>query len=135
LRDDFIANIVVLLKGQWEGISNPFRTMLFFALLWMTAYLIRYWIEVKKSILLFYVMTVVFIAFIDTFSPYSAEQSIFRIMVSGCLLLGLLTISRLAQKHRKPLRFRTYLFISIPLLLFVSTGGLLAHYLPKSEPV
>ncbi|MFS0577128.1 transglutaminase domain-containing protein [Sporosarcina sp. 179-K 3D1 HS] len=135
LLEDGMANLAILLNGQWEGISSPFRTVLFFALLWMTAYLIRYWIEVKKSILLFYIMTVVFISFIDTFSPYSAEHSIFRIMVSGCLLLGLLTISRIAQKHRKPLQFRTYLLISLPLLLVVAVSGALAHYLPKGEPV
>lgn len=135
LIQDMIANITTLLNGQWEGISSPFRTILFFALLWMTAYLIRYWIEVKKSILLFYVMTVVFIAFIDTFSPYTAEYSIFRIMLAGCLLLGLLTISRIAQKHQKPLRLRTYLLTSIPLLLVVAMSGVLAHYLPKREPI
>ena len=60
-------------QRNWEGITNPFRTILFFILLWMTTYLIRHWIETRKSIFLFYIMTVVFIAFMDTFSAYSAE--------------------------------------------------------------
>ena len=66
---DLLSNIPTLVVGNWEAITNPFRTLLFFSLLWMTTYLIRHWIEVRKSILLFYSMTVIFIATIDTFSP------------------------------------------------------------------
>ena len=100
LLSDFVSNASIIVSGDWESITNPFRTILFFVLLWMTTYLIRHWIETRKSIFLFYIMTVVFIAIIDTFSAYSADGAIFRIMVTGLLLLGLLHISRLAEKHK-----------------------------------
>ncbi|WP_342514343.1 DUF4129 domain-containing transglutaminase family protein [Sporosarcina sp. FSL K6-1522] len=135
LVSNLLSNVGIIVTGNWEEITNPFRTLLFYALLWMTTYLIRHWIEVRKSILLFYAMTVVFIAFIDTFSSYSAEGSIFRIMASGILLLGLLAISRLAEKHQTPISLGAFIAISVPLLLVVIASGAFASVLPKQEPV
>ncbi|QTD43060.1 transglutaminase domain-containing protein [Sporosarcina sp. Te-1] len=135
LLTDIVSNFAVFGNGDWEAITNPFRTILFFVLLWMTTYLIRHWIEVRKSILLFYVMTVVFIAFIDTFSPYSAENAIFRIMVSGLLLVGLLYISRLSEKHHRPLKTGVYAAISLPLLFVVVASSAFASIIPEKDPV
>jgi transglutaminase-like putative cysteine protease len=135
LLSDFLSNAPIIMNGDWESITNPFRTVLFFSLLWMTTYLIRHWIEVRKSILLFYIMTVLFIAFIDTFGGYAAGDAIFRIMVAGLLLLGLLTITRLAEKHNTSIQTGTFLAISVPLLIAVVVSGALATYLPKQDPV
>ncbi|MBB4826700.1 transglutaminase-like putative cysteine protease [Sporosarcina luteola] len=135
LLSDLMSNFSVFANGEWGEITNPFRTILFFVLLWMTAYLIRHWIEVRKSILLFYVMTVVFIAFIDTFSPYSAENAIFRIMVSGLLLVGLLYISRLSEKHHRTLKTGVYAAISLPLLFVVVASSAFASIIPEKDPV
>ncbi|MCG3089807.1 DUF4129 domain-containing transglutaminase family protein [Sporosarcina cyprini] len=134
LMTDIMSNLSILETGDWEGITNPFRTILFFVLLWMTTYLIRHWIEVRRSILLFYVMTVVFIAFIDTFSPYSAENAIFRIMVSGLLLVGLLYILRLSEKHHRPLKTGVYAAISLPLLFVVVASSAFASIIPEKDP-
>ena len=128
LLSNFFANAPIIMNGDWESITNPFRTVLFFALLWMTTYLIRHWIEVRKSILLFYIMTILFIAFIDTFGGYAADGAIFRIMVTGLLLLGLLAITRLAEKHNTSVPTGTFLAISIPLLFAVVVSGALANY-------
>ncbi|MER2089802.1 MAG: transglutaminase domain-containing protein [Sporosarcina sp.] len=135
LIKNLFSNIPIIMVGDWEQITNPFRTVLFFSLLWMTCYLIRHWIEVRKSILLFYIMTVVFISFIDTFGPYSADAAIFRIMVTGLLLLGMLTISRLAEKHHTSISTGAFLSISVPLLFMVVVSGAFANVLPKQEPI
>lgn len=132
---DFLSNAPIIMNGDWESITNPFRTVLFFALLWMTTYLIRHWIEVRKSILLFYIMTILFIAFIDTFGGYAAGGAIFRIMVTGLLLLGLLAITRLAEKHNTSVPTGTFLAISVPLLFAVVVSGTLANILPKQDPI
>ncbi|WP_342539643.1 transglutaminase domain-containing protein [Sporosarcina sp. FSL K6-1540] len=132
---DFLSNAPIIINGDWESITNPFRTVLFFALLWMTTYLIRHWIEVRKSILLFYIMTILFIAFIDTFGGYAAGGAIFRIMVTGLLLLGLLAITRLAEKHNTSVPTGTFLAISVPLLFAVVVSGTLANILPKQDPI
>lgn len=135
LVDDLLSNVPVLISGSWENITNPFRTLLFFSLLWMTTYLIRHWIEVRKSILLFYSMTVIFVATIDTFSPLSTTSSIFIIMVTGLLLLGLLFISKLAEKHNMPISMGAFLSISVPLLFIVIISGTFANVMPKQDPV
>lgn len=132
---DFLSNTPIIMNGDWESITNPFRTVLFFALLWMTTYLIRHWIEVRKSILLFYIMTILFIAFIDTFGGYAAGGAIFRIMVTGLLLLGLLAITRLAEKHNTSVPTGAFLAISVPLLFAVVVSGTLANILPKQDPI
>jgi hypothetical protein len=134
LMKNILSNSSIIASGDWESITNPLRTILFFSLLWMTCYLIRHWIEVRKSILLFYIMTVVFIAFIDTFGPYSADGAIFRIMITGLLLLGLLAISRLAEKHNTPISIGAFVSISVPLLFAVVVSGAFANFLPKQEP-
>lgn len=135
LLNDLLSNFPIILVGDWENITNPFRTILFFILLWMTIYLIRHWIEVRKSILLFYAMTVIFIAVIDTFSPYEADGAIFRIMVIGFLLIGLLTISRLAERQRQKMNVGLFASFSLPLLFAVIGSGMVASFLPAQEPV
>jgi len=135
LSGDILSNAQVIMNSDWESITNTFRTVLFFALLWMTTYLIRHWIEVRKSILLFYIMTILFIAFVDTFGGYAAGGAIFRIMVTGLLLLGLLTITRLAEKHNTSVPTGTFLAVSVPLLFAVVVSGAFAHILPKQDPI
>ena len=135
LLADLFSNVGLILNGDWEGITNPLRTLLFFFLLWMTTYLIRYWIEVKKSIFLFYFMTILFIAFIDTFSPFSAATSIFKIMITGLLLVGTLYITKLSKKHGTILPTSVFLSLSIPLLITVIVSGALANVAPKQQPI
>lgn len=135
LITDLVSNFSFIAAGDWENISNPFRTVLFFILLWMTIYLIRHWIEVRKSIVLFYAMTVVFIAVLDTFSSYNADGAIFRIMMTGLLLIGLLTISKLAEKHGRKMSAGMFAGLSLPLLFAVIASGTLASFLPEKEPV
>lgn len=135
LITDIFSNIAIIGSGDWPNITNSFRTILFYALIWMTTYLIQYWIETKRSILLFYMMTVVFIAFIDTFSNYSAGFSIVRVMVVGLFLLGLLAISKITYENQVKNTLKSFSFLVYPLLLILVISTLLIVYLPKQEPV
>ncbi|WP_203249027.1 DUF4129 domain-containing transglutaminase family protein [Sporosarcina beigongshangi] len=135
ILSDFLSNVPIIFSADWDAITNPFKTALFFFLLWMTTYLIRHWIEVRKSILLFYIMTVVFIASIDTYSPYSADGSIIRIMVVGLLLLGLLYISKQLELYKESITPGAIIVFSLPLLFTVAVSGALANVLPKQEPI
>ena len=135
LWKDFFSNFAVIFAGNWSGISNPFRTVMFFILLWMTSYLIRHWIESRKSVFLFYSMTIVFIAIIDTFTAYSAKSSILIIMITGLLLIGLLTIPKLAEKHNLSISTHKLSSISIPLIGILIVSSVLMIMLPKLDPV
>ncbi|GEN83866.1 hypothetical protein SLU01_21780 [Sporosarcina luteola] len=134
LISDLMSNFAIITTGDWGSITNPMRTVLFFVLLWMTIYLIRHWIEVRKSILLFYVMTVVFISVLDTFSSYAADGAVFRVMVTGLLLIGLLTISRLSAKHGRKMNTGMFAAFSLPLLFAVIGSSAFASVMPDKGP-
>ncbi|WP_153733611.1 transglutaminase domain-containing protein [Sporosarcina obsidiansis] len=131
---DVQQNIIYLFQGNIGDLSNLFRTLLLYTLIWMIAYLIRHWIEVRNSMMLFFSITVVFIALLDTFSPYDASTSIVRIMMVGLLMVGYLTLINLAGKERVPIRPKRLLLLSLPLLLLVALVGLLSRNAPVHPP-
>lgn len=131
---DISRSFTFLGTGQWMDISFPFRTVLFFILLWMLAYLIRFWIEYRKSILLFFGMTVIFLSVVDTFTMFDASFAILRVMVIGLFLLGILFPLRLSAKNNTRLPIRSYFKAIAPLggvLLFIAVVAVLV---PIKEP-
>lgn len=135
LLSDLYPSFAIIISGDWASISNPFRTVLFFVLLWMTTYLICHWTETRKNIFLFYVFTIVFVASIDTFSSYSAEGAILRIMITGLLLIGLLSVTRLVARHGMSISSHVLAAISVPLIFVVVISGVLVMILPKQGPI
>ncbi|MBT2569724.1 transglutaminase domain-containing protein [Planococcus sp. ISL-110] len=135
LRTDFGMNFSALTSQNWAQTTDVFRTVLFFVLLWMAIYLIHYWVSFRLSIFLFYLLTVVFIAVLDTFSPYSGETAIVRIMVIGLLLAGLLHLARWMEGHRILERTDKMAMFAVPLVLLVALSTALALYLPKAGPI
>lgn len=135
LRNDFSLNFSALTTQNWAQTTDVFRTVLFFILLWMAIYLIHYWVSFRLSIFLFYLLTVIFIAVLDTFSPYSGETAIIRIMVIGLLLAGLLYLARWMEGHRIVERTDKVALFAVPLVLVVAVSTALALYLPKAGPI
>ncbi|TWT14515.1 DUF4129 domain-containing transglutaminase family protein [Planomicrobium sp. CPCC 101079] len=135
LWSDFTANFIALTSQNWAETTDIFRTVLFFALLWMAVYLIHYWVSFRLSIFLFYLLTVVFIAVLDTFSPYTGDTAIIRIMVIGLMLAGLLHLARWIETHRIPVRIDKIAVYIIPLLFMVAASTAVALYLPKAGPI
>ncbi len=129
------ASLSALLSQNWQETTDVFRTMLFFALLWMAVYLVHYWVGFRLSIFLFYLLTVIFVAVLDTFSPYSGETAIVRIMVIGLLLAGLLHLARWMDRQRAGDKTEKLLMYSIPLLLVLLASTALAFYMPKAAPM
>lgn len=128
-------DIGLLVSQQWDAVSDLFRTTLFLLMLWMLTYLVHYWIEVKQRMLLFYLTTVIFIAFIDTFTEYEVGYSIYTILVVGFLLLGSLTVKRITNVHRVSISAKEVVAFAVPFiaLLVMSVG--IASFLPKFAPV
>ncbi|PIC64810.1 transglutaminase [Sporosarcina sp. P13] len=131
---DVKQNVLYLVEGELWELSNSFRTLLLFILIWMIAYLIRYWIEVRNSMMMFFALTVLFVALLDTFSPYDASASIVRIMIVGLLVVGYVTLIHLTGEERISIRPKRLLLLSLPLLFFVSIVGLLAKNAPVHPP-
>jgi transglutaminase-like putative cysteine protease len=135
LIGDLFINLSALVTRDWAVVTDSFRTVLFFALLWMTTYLIHHWISIRLNIFMFFFMTVIFIAALDTFSPYEGDGAILRVMIIGLLLSGLLKVAQLF-KHNGLGVPRTMLgSIVVPLLVLVAVSGTLGFLLPKAGPV
>ncbi|AYC30320.1 DUF4129 domain-containing transglutaminase family protein [Paenisporosarcina cavernae] len=135
LLEQVVENGIAIFSMNWGLITDPIRTFLFFALLWMITYLIHHWLRVKMSILLFFILTVVFIASLDTFSPYDGDHAIIRIMLLGLVLSGLLKIARLYDENRVSFSPSKFSRLSIPLVVIVLITVGFGYLLPKAGPI
>ncbi|MEK3996593.1 transglutaminase domain-containing protein [Psychrobacillus sp. FSL K6-2365] len=130
----FKENIASLISQDWVQVTDPFRTFLFFILLWMTTYLLNYWIRVRKNLMLFFLFTVLFITILDTFSPYSGEKSIVIVLTSGFIILGLLYAQKMIHEQEGKLH-GAFLIAGIGSLIgIVVISSSLAYALPKAGP-
>ncbi|WP_277586090.1 transglutaminase domain-containing protein [Psychrobacillus antarcticus] len=130
----FVENIVSLLTQDWVQVTNPFRTFLFFILLWMTTYLLNYWIRIRKNLMVFFLFTVIFITILDTFSPYSGEKSIVIVLTSGFIILGLLYTQKIMHEQEGKLPGAFLVACIGSLLSIVVLSSAIAYALPKAGP-
>lgn len=80
-------------------------------------------------------MTVVYIAVIDTFTPFDASYAIVRIVLIGFLLLGLLYLERIRESEAlKSSRSRFAKWFT-PLLLMTAAAVCIGAVSPKADPV
>ena len=82
----------------------------------------------------FFVVTILFLAILDTFTPYDAKNSIIRVVVIGFMTMGLVTFFRLVLLEKIALspKFLSKWLILLACMLVFSTGvGLVA---PKFNP-
>ena len=132
---DINKNTAILVSGDWYNFSNLFRSLLFFILLWLMTYLLRYWLTVKNRIFTFYIMTVIYVSVLDTFTIYNGEWAIVRVVIIGFGLLGLLFFKRLLEKEQI---YEQNQFIGkwiIPLILMIFISISLGYVSPKAGPI
>ncbi len=72
------TTLFLLSSGDVVGLTDMYRTMLFFLLLSILSYLLYYWIVHARRILVFLLMSIIYISTIDTFSEYDGSWSIIR---------------------------------------------------------
>ncbi|TFE00476.1 transglutaminase TgpA family protein [Jeotgalibacillus salarius] len=128
-------SVVLTVQQNWSGVSDLFRSLLFFVLLWLTAYLMHYWLAVRKQMFLFYLFTVVYITILDTFSPYDGSMAIVRVILFGFMLMGLLGLQRMADHERITLSMGQLQKWLIPLAALIAFSSAAAYAAPKSEPI
>lgn len=127
---ELIFNITQLITLDLTQMTDPFRTILFFVLLWMTVYLIGYWIRMRATIFVFFILTVIIIGILDTFTPYDGSAAIVRVFVIGLGVSAFLFLFKL-HENQKQVRYIGIAFTAALLLLSVS----LAIVLPKAGPL
>ncbi|WP_079523167.1 DUF4129 domain-containing transglutaminase family protein [Solibacillus isronensis] len=134
LSEEMKYNLDILLAGEWIYVSDPFRTSLFFILIWMLIYLIQHWVSVRYSIYYFLLLTVFFIGTLDTFTEYDGTAAIIKVMLLGLVLTSLLFIKRLMQAAEMQKDWMNYLKYATPIIIFVMMAGIVATLMPKAEP-
>ena len=134
LSNDVKTNIDVLVNGAWGDVTDPFRSMLFFILIWMLIYLIHHWLTVRMTIFYFFVLTVFFIATLDTFTQYDGTLAIVKVVLFGLVMTALLYMKRLIVETGTAFEFRKYMRYILPVILAIGTAGIIAVLLPKAAP-
>ncbi|QCR33912.1 transglutaminase family protein [Lysinibacillus sp. SGAir0095] len=134
LFNDFQTNLTAILSADWLHITDPFRTFLFFILIWMLIYLIHHWIVVRMSVFYFLLLTVFFIGTLDTFTKYDGDFAIVRIMVLGLAMTVFLLLKRLLKQADIKVDLMRYIKLSVPVVLLVMVVSSIAIFLPKFSP-
>ncbi|MFK9094459.1 DUF3488 and DUF4129 domain-containing transglutaminase family protein [Bacillus salipaludis] len=131
-----IANNIGLLAGrQWNDLSNEFRTLLFFILLWLMVYLIEYWLLNRQRIFIFFFMTLVYITVLDTFTAYNAKVAIVRTVVAGFAVMGMLTFYRIIQKENVSCESSYFRKWMAPLTVMIAVSVAVGITAPKAAPI
>lgn len=131
LIGDFINSIIAVIRFEWNDVTNSFRTFLFFLLLWMMTYLLQYWLIVRKRILLLILLSITFIATLDTFTQYDGDWAIVRLFMVGVTLLGVLRLLLLIEKEGVAVPIKVYYNWLIPLGLLAFTAMTVGLMAPK----
>lgn len=135
LFKDIYENMKLLFQGDVFDLTPLFRTFLFFILLWMVTYLLRYWLLVNKNIFVFYFMTIVYVTVLDTFTKYNGEWAIVRIVFIGFLLLSLLFLQRLLSKEKITIFKSIYRKWVVPFIVLLTLSTFVAYLTPKAGPI
>jgi transglutaminase-like putative cysteine protease len=132
--EDIGINISSIYHAAWWEMTGNFRTLLFFILLWLMSYLMQHWVMKQRRIFFFFVLTLVYITVLDTFSPYDASSAIVRTLLVGFLLLGILYLDRLKWQENVRMDGKTKAKWQASLVGFVVLSSALGFYLPKASP-
>ncbi|MER2192320.1 MAG: DUF4129 domain-containing transglutaminase family protein [Solibacillus sp.] len=134
LLNELNINSEIILTGDLIAVTNPVRTSLFFILIWMLVYLIYYWVAMRMTIFYFFVMTVFFIATLDTFTTYDGSVAIVKVVLLGLLMTALLFFKRLVVTTKTVINWRMYSLYALAVVLLIGFAGSIALLLPKAGP-
>ncbi|PLT31934.1 transglutaminaseTgpA domain-containing protein [Bacillus sp. V5-8f] len=134
LFGEFASDVSLLFKARFLEISFEFQTLLVFILLWLITYLLHYWITVKKNIFLFFIVTVVVISVLDTFTEYDASFAIVRLIGIGFSAIGFLTLFRLSSQEKLTISVPSLRKWIIPLVIMVGLSSYVGLAAPKLSP-
>ncbi len=135
LVSDLFDNMGLIIGRNWSEISNEFRSLLFFVLLWIMVYLIHYWLLNRQKIFLFFLMTIIYISVLDTFTSYDAQFAIVRTVIAGFAVMGMLTYYRILVKEGVSTEPSVIGKWMRPLVLMITLCVAVGMFGPKLEPI
>ncbi|WDF04502.1 transglutaminase TgpA family protein [Shouchella hunanensis] len=133
LAQHFFENSVFILSGNVVELSALFRTFLFIVLLSILSYLLHYWIIHARRILLFLIVSIIYVGAIDSFTEYSGDASIVRIFVVGLILLVTLRVLKNGEGNTA-FSFGRLGKVMAFSSIFILTAAAISFVMPKPEP-
>lgn len=134
--DDFLYNTFLLFSGNVVDLTDMYRTMLFFLLLSILSYLLYYWIVHARRVLVFLLMSIIYISTIDTFSEYDGSWSIIRTFTVGLFLFVTLHLIRKGERDGSIAiySFGTLSRAGALIGVFIVTAASISYAMPKPDP-
>lgn len=135
LLNDVMHNTSLLFAAEWAALSDLYRSLLFFVLLWLISYLMYYWLIQSRKVFLFFLVTVLYVTILDTFTLYDANAAIVRTVLIGFGLLALLRFYQILDEEKiRPGRDRFPLPWAVALVLVLSAAVTVGFIAPKAGP-
>ncbi|MBC1386019.1 transglutaminase domain-containing protein [Listeria innocua] len=126
-----------MVQFRSSDISMDFILIVFLIALWLLSYITTYSILRKQRVMSVIVLTVAYLAVINTFTDYNSNWAIVRTVLEGFLLLHLALASRIAAPNRisaDSLK-RNGLFYHIFVILLLAVFVFSSLMLPKKAPI
>ncbi|HET7521718.1 MAG TPA: transglutaminase-like domain-containing protein, partial [Bacillales bacterium] len=135
LFKDTVNNTVLLFSANWPALTDLYRSLLFFILLWLVSYLMHYWLIQARKVFLFFIVTVLYVTILDTFTLYDASAAIVRTVIIGFVLLGLLRFYQIQEQEKvASARGRFPLSWAAALAVILAVTTLVGFAAPKVGP-
>ncbi|CDO04201.1 Protein-glutamine gamma-glutamyltransferase [Oceanobacillus picturae] len=132
---DVAHNLTALFGREWYALTPLFRSGLFLLLIWLMSYLLHYWFVVMKRVLLFVLLTFVYLTVLDTFTIYDGGMAIVRIFFLSFIALGMANLMKeLNSESLRLQKMRKNPIWILPLISMVLFSTLVGFAAPKFSP-
>lgn len=132
---EITENIQAIYSQNWGDLTPFYRSMLFLLLIWLMSYLIHYWFVYVKKIILFIILTVIYVTVLDTFTAYDADNAIVRTFIFAFIALGMANMFKNVQQEQLSFSWSkkspTWL---LPIVFFVLFSSVVGYAAPKKDP-
>ncbi|MBY6038574.1 transglutaminase domain-containing protein [Fictibacillus nanhaiensis] len=136
LKEDITYNVNLIMDRNWDDMTSLSRSLLFFVLLWLVSYLMHYWLIQTRRIFLFFLITIIYISILDTFTVYDAKFAIIRTVFIGLLLIGILRMMKIIEQEGfSLLKGRFPVLWVAPLSGVIALSSVLGYVAPKASPI
>lgn len=135
ISQELSYNLSAVWDSQWYLMTPFFRSLLFLMVLWLMSYLLHYWFLVANKFFLFVVLTIMYLAVLDTFTSYEAEIAIVRTFAISFIALGLSRFMKFREQGVE-VEIQKYSILKwiIPIIGGVLVTASIGIFAPKLAP-
>ncbi len=123
----------LLFSGEWMNMTPPVRTACFLLFIWLMETVMFQYVVAKGRLLWILLLTVFYIAAVDSLTPYDGRAAIVRVFCYGLIVLGISHLDHLVSRVRipeRPLYCWRWLSVVLIFVLIAASVGIVA---PKTE--